>query len=81
MGRNKREGVKIEMPTYVAENVLCSESCGIVVVNAKDLDEAKELVIKKFDYYPKIADIISSLRGMEDKEVLYVWGHVEDSSW
>ncbi|MEM0142640.1 MAG: hypothetical protein QXL94_01600 [Candidatus Parvarchaeum sp.] len=71
------------MPVYVAEKVLCHTDCGLVVVNAENLEEAKKLVRAKLGcvYERETMEVVDSLRLMEKNEVVYKYGYDEDYWW
>ena len=65
---------------FVWEKVLCDWSCGIVVVLAKDLEHAKEL-LKEEDYviYRELFeedgdDYMKQPKIVTEPSVFYVWG-------
>ncbi len=60
------------MKTFVVENILCDYSCGLIVVKAKDVESAKNLLRDKFnDTYE---DITNGIRELKDNEIVYVYG-------
>jgi hypothetical protein len=60
------------MKTFVVENILCDYSCGLIVVKAKDVESAKNLLRDKFnDTYENITN---GIRELKDNEIVYVYG-------
>lgn len=60
------------MKTFVVENVLCDYTCGLIVVKAKNIECAKDLLRKKFnDTYE---DVTKDIRELQNDEIVYVYG-------
>ena len=65
------------MKTYVAQNVLCDYTCGMVVVKADSLEDAIKLLKNAKDengYERDVSKTASELRELKNNECLYVYG-------
>lgn len=60
------------MKTFVAEDVLCDYTCGLIVVKAKNKKEAVKLIYQKDSFL--IEDIVKKLRELKENEVVFVYG-------
>lgn len=64
------------MKVFIAENVLCDYTCGMIVVIASDKERAIEIVKKKFDWITqkRIPKELKEISLEEEEQVFYVWG-------
>jgi hypothetical protein len=66
------------MKTFVAENVLCNYTAGLIVIKAETIEDA---IIKchklKYYNYPNsslVTEISENIRELKDDELVYVYG-------
>lgn len=63
------------MKTYIAENVMCDWTCGLAVVKADSLEEAKELIKKELPWSDEtIVEVQNALVEMKDSSVVSIFG-------
>lgn len=65
------------MKVFVAENVLCDWECGLGVVCAENLDEAKKIIGKvtsKNLVSVAVKEVQNALRELSPNEAIVVWG-------
>lgn len=61
------------MKTFVVEKVLCDYTCGLIVVKAKNIEHAKDLLREKFDN-DTYGDVTRDIRELQNDEIVYVYG-------
>lgn len=70
------------MKTYVVENILCDYTCGLIVVKAKNKEDAIEMIINEIHdpvfYCEHEIDnrkcLREKIRELNDNEIVYVKG-------
>ncbi|MHB8281269.1 MAG: hypothetical protein ACYDDE_00525 [bacterium] len=63
------------MKTFVAENVLCDETCGLIVIKAENKESALRLLENHEEFWLfENENIKKELRELKDNEVVYVAG-------
>lgn len=68
----------MKMPVYVAEDVLCYDTCGIVAIEAESIEEAKNKVKSSefLEFYRagQQEEVIEKLREIKKGEVITIIG-------
>jgi len=64
-----------KLKVFVWDKVLCDATCGIIVVVAKDVEEARKLAIKEGNEYRSVIDAVShEPEVVEIEKAFVVWG-------